>query len=485
MNKKVYVNVLVMGVIVVLMIAGFVFYGSSCGGSSSSGDTPEITSISSLPKATSPMASASASASISAAKGVLKGNGATTGLNIRTTTSSSFSYLSSIGACNNFNTLKQAIGSASQADMIMCYVSNMNSAFVSTAGDVDIYDGNYHIFNLNVTGGGEDGGAPARVKMKITKDSNGSITDFRMWMCSLNPSTGALFQNEYTEQIISGVDLSMTALGMFSSSQSSGRHYVNVSGKLNTSRAYTEKTITTKDWNMETGSTTPNHWAEAIMVQTPATFQVSGYNKGSWSDGGNLGTYEDKSTGLGEMLGDTGGLTTLAMGDGAVKYSQSGTCTQCGDSGYSQSGVNAWNGDTTAPEAAATNDYYSTASGYTYSTPTVQSAAPSIEFSADQTWNCEDDVGVGILDMPQTTETAMATGCEAYTFDHNWINCYDKIGQCNGDNYCQNFSAETKSGCQACFTDGVARNADTVTCLKAICNYEGCTANVDTMCPAL
>jgi len=455
-----------------------------CGSGSSTGDTPQVTDLSQLPKATSPMASASANLS----RNITKGNGATTGLNIRTTDLTSFSYLSSMGACNTFNMLKQGVNSASQADMILCFVSSLNNNFSSGVTDadgnpvtVDIYDGNYHIFNMNIVG---DTGAPDRVKMKIVKTGN-SITEFKMWMCK---KTGAdvLYQNEYTDQAMSGSSITMNALGLYSEGGNSGRHYVHVTGSLDANRVYTTKTITTKNWN--TQSVDPTSWSETILTQTPGAFSFSGYNKGSWSSGEETGTYEDTSVGLGQMIGDTGALTALAMGDGAVKYTQGGTS---GAGEYSQSGTNPWNGDTTYPELPADNDYYATADADTYTVPEVQatvSADTWIAFSADQTWDCTDDVGVGIYNMPESNYTTLATECSEYSFDHNWINCYTVIGSCNGDNACYGKTGDDLTACRACFTDGNARKAGTETedCLNTNCagNAE-CLAGVAQMCTAL
>lgn len=457
----------------------FVCFGiCACGSSTSSGgsDVPTISDVSQLPKATSPMA-ASASTSISAAKGFLKANAATTGQLITQTPAPTFNYASSMGACNTFNVLKQGVSSASQADMILCFISQMNSAFGavtdSNGNVINIYDGNYHIFNLSIAG---DTGAPDRVKMKIVK-TGGSITDFKMWMCK--KSGDIHYQSEYTDQVINGASVSMTALGLYSEGQNSGRHYVNVSGTMDADRVYTTKTITTKNWN--TDATDPTNWSETILTQTPGAFSFSGYNKGSYTDNSGSGSYEDKTVGLGQMIGDTGSIAMLAMGDGAVRYEQRGTS---GGNTYGQGGVNAWNGDTTAPEAAASNDYYTTADGSTYSTPAVQSSAPTIAFSSDQTWDCSDDVSVGIYSLPETQFTTIATKCADYNFSNSWINCYSEIGMCNGDNVCASMTGSSLTSCRACFTDGMARKAGTATenCLNAAFPGEPWVSQV---CPAM
>lgn len=458
-------------------IVSLVAAGCGSSGTSTSSDTPTISDVSQLPKATSPMASATANLAKSAGT-TFKANAATTGISVRGGDEDDFDYASSVGSCNTFNVVKQGISAASQADMILCYISQMNSNFAgmtdSDGNVINIYDGEYHIFNLNMVG---DAGAPNRIKMKIVKTGS-SITDFKMWMCKLSGST--LYQNEYTDQAISGSTVNMTALGLFSEGENEGRHYVGVSGTLNASRVYTTKTITTKNYGGSVGSD-PSQWSEAILTQTPSLFNFSGYNKGSHQGG----THEDTAIGLGQMIGDTGGLATLAMGDGAVKYAQSGTSSE---GTFTQNGVNAWNGDTTAPEAAADNDYYTTAYASTYSTPAVQTSAPTITFSTAQTWDCTDDVSAGIYTLPASNAATIATACAEYTFGHDYINCYTDIGACNGDNFCGERTGDDLTACRLCFTDGEARRAGTATedCLTTFCAGDtGCLASVSQMCTPL
>ena len=201
----------------VLAIAALLL--TSCGSTVSttnSGDDggTSFTTLSDLPRATSPMADGAAA---SVLKNVNKA--ATVGLGITTVTQSDFDANSSMGGCEMFNLVKEGVASAAQADQILCYVASMNAQesfadLVDSEGSaINIYDGAWHIFNLNITGEEEEegGGAPSRVKMKIVKDADGSIVDFTMFMCA--ETEAGLAQNEYTKQVIDGTSLVMRAIG--------------------------------------------------------------------------------------------------------------------------------------------------------------------------------------------------------------------------------------------------------------------------------
>ncbi|MFH0799903.1 MAG: hypothetical protein V2A66_06950 [Pseudomonadota bacterium] len=441
--------------------------GSSGGSGSSSSSIPTISSISDLPTATSPMSS---SASAMIVKGVDKA--ATTGLNILTTTADNFSDQTSIGACNTFNSLKDNILSATQADMILCFVQNMDaSANFSGLTDsnghaIDIYDGAYHIFNLNFAGVPSGDGAPNRIKMKIAKDGAGSITSFEMFMCRDKTDGSGLEQSEYTKQTIDGTSYTMRATGSYQDSGGSGFHWVNVSGTLNSSRKFISKTITVKNDGSWGGGT---NWGEQTLVQAPASFTISGYHKGSFVDTehGMSGSYEDKGYALGQMLGDATGLSSLAMGDGAVLYGQSGSNTnpQGGpDQTHTQTGTDAWLGDGALPTTS--NDYL--AGAIAGALPTAASSM-TISFEASETWDCTDDVSVGIYDLPQVQFTTIESSCSKYMASGSWINCFQQIGSCNMDNMCQGATeGAQKTACEACFPNGL-KNNDTFSCLIATC----------------
>lgn len=422
------------------LIVAAVFIAAGCGGGGTEAEeAPTISTIDQLPNATGPMATASASVS----RGL---KAATTGLNIVGTAEGDFTSANSMGACQTFNNVREGILSAAQADQILCYVKQMQDAFGTGTG-VDVYDGAWHIFNLNIVDCTTDAdcvefegegatcnangkcevngtvvGSPSRVKMQIARDATtGSITSFEMFMCG-----GALTQQEYTKQTISGSTVTMSAVGNFTSSDGSGWHSVDVTGTLNASGAYTTKTITLAN-NGSFGGEGNTNWQEGTLTQGPGTFILSGYQSGSWSSQGSTGTYTDIAYGTGQMLGDTtGDIRNMAMGDGAVKYSTTVT-----DSAYptpwTSSGVDPWLGDGGLPDPAGSgNAYYGTANDETLRS--AEESIISIGFAAAETWGCDDDVGVGIVDLPSASQSEMQTACAQFgSMSHDWINCYAQI----------------------------------------------------------
>jgi len=388
-------------------------YGCGGGGVTNTGsDDATFGSIGDLPRATSPMTSTTTTSSMS--KSLAKA--ATTGLTLGSASEADFSANSSRGACEITNIVKESIGSAAQADQILCYVGTMNDSFdnlVDANGDaIDIYDGQYHIFNLNIS---DDDYAPDRIKMKIVKDSNGSITSFEMFMCANSPAGPV--QNEYTSQEINGTAFTMRAVGNHADQEGTGSHAVDVTGTLNDSGVFVEKIITTANsgtWGSDQGA------SYGVLTQVPGEFDFSGYRYGSYQDPENgEGSYEDAIYGAGELLNDTSAnIQLLAMGDGAVQFSSAGLS---GEEEWVHQDSEAWDGDTTLP--VDTNEFLEEAlSG---SLPDVSDV--SIAFATDETWDCTDDVGVGIVDLPAASQENLNTACSAYGFDHEWIHCWEVI----------------------------------------------------------
>lgn len=405
--------------VVVLLTIGLAACGGSSSGTSSGSDAEgggssalTISDVSQLPKATGPMA-ASGSESVSVKSASTKA--ATTGMVIGTTDSSFFSSASSPAACEMFNLFKEAINSASQADMIICYVGHMNENFSTgvTDGDgslitgVDIYDGEYHIFNLNVTGDNE---APSRVKMKLTKNAAGSVNSFEMFMCG--GSGENMTQNEYASQTISDENvLEMSARGRHQSAEGSGWHSVIVSGILNNSGAYNSKTIQIEN-SGEWGSYGPS-WEVGTLVQAGDGYSFSGYRANLYNEEVNY----DAAYSAGQVLNATSSSPQLmALGDGAANHE-----TSWDESG---GGVASWNGDTGL--SVESNDYTTAVSSEMV--PTASETRLSITFALDQRWECNDDVGVGILTMPEVASSSLSAACSDYSISHDWINCWGIIG---------------------------------------------------------
>lgn len=324
-----------------------------------------------------------------------------------------------MAACQVANVLKESVISAAQADQILCYVQAMSDTFGEAV--TDPYDGEWHIYNLDITGESGDDQSPSKVKMRIVKNTAGNITSFVMHMCNATTQTG------YVSQTLDGASLTMAARGTHSSSEWSGGYQVDVTGTLNTSGAYTQRTITMR--NAGSSGASNSNWQEATVTQTPGAFIASGYQRGEWTNGDDNGTYAEAAYATGELLNDTStDITTLAVGDGAVNADADYTFVSSEFSGSfdPDAEVFAWLGDSMeALEPASDSSFYPAASAGTIP-PLADSF--SITFDADQEWDCTDDV-VAAVTLPAVSGPEIDAACNQYDQSHSWIDCYQAIGQ--------------------------------------------------------
>lgn len=409
MNMKRMVMVGFLG----LAAVGLAACGSSSSGSSSS--TPEITTVDQLPRATSPVVS-SGSGSISQPKGM--GAKATTGIVLGELSNSTFEQGQSMGLCEAANHVREAIGAAAQADLILCYVQNIVAA--DSSGQLStIYDGNYHSFGLNISGAEE--GSPDHVKMRITKSGN-VITGFEMFACA----SGS--QQEYLSQTISGTELSMVGKGIFTSQQGTGRHSVEVTGTLNSTGYFTSKTITLDNYG-----TWSNYlsWNEASVTQYADKLIYDGYDAGGFSGG----SFSNRIYAQTQLIDPNSSASNssydiglIAVGDGAANtYLKNVFNSQIWEPGYSDGG---WNGDSKLDDDAVvlpgTNTTWLSQVENTQPTAAATSH-PTIEFTASQTYTCDGTEEVQVT----ANETTLATACDKFNLGHNWVDCYNTIQPSN------------------------------------------------------
>ena len=106
----------------------------------------------------------------------------------------------------------------------------MDEGLTDSGGNaIDIYDGNEHVFDLNLegldSGEGEDDGGPDHIKFAISKTGD-VITSFEMFACI----GGA--QQEYLNQTISGTTFSMTSIGTHNQGEDETSFSTTVTGTL-------------------------------------------------------------------------------------------------------------------------------------------------------------------------------------------------------------------------------------------------------------
>lgn len=393
------------------VVLSLCWYG--CGGSSDATtdtSTVNVKTVDALPKATSPVVAAAAASASKSLQSISKS------MMFDPAGGPQFAAGKSMAACESYNQIQESVRSAAEADMILCFVQTLASQNAFAA--VDIYDGQYHIFDLNITGG--DGGAPDKVKLKVSKDASGNITLFEMFMCK----GGA--QSEYVNQSITSGNLNMVSKGIFADANWNGHHEVLVEGKLNSTGQYTSKTITTKQFGGDPAGNNTNR-GQHTTVQSVNQWTLEGANSGGWSNGGHTGTYSSRVHVEAALMdnnaaGATYDVTKLGIGDGAAKAIFNNTSPQGGN--WQNTVTEGWNGTSLAQDN--TVNYFSTVNAVADADlpPAIAAPDPVIEFGSTQSWDCS-----GTSESTITgSQGAMNAACSQYgAMNHNWINCYDLI----------------------------------------------------------
>lgn len=376
-----------------LALAGCGSSGGS-GTSSASSTSPTISDVGDLPLASSKVVgSTSSSLSKSLTKAL-----ASSGLKLKTMSSSSFTSQSSLAMCENANMIKSAFNEAVQGDMILCYVKAMDTAFAAVTG-LNVYDGDAHVFKLDFGGGDDD----FRVKLKITENSAGSITNFQMWACE-----GAT-QSEYLQQTISGTDFTMTSKYVDGTGVQTWSGATTVTGTLNSSNQFTAKTIVNSN---SFGQSSSSGYGTRTVVQGAENATISAWEKGSWAWEGGSGTFNRKFCSDAELL-STDAMATIAMGSGAAKGNVSGTYN---GGSYNDDFTEGWNGDSKlAQENAILTSLSCTIPSFGTET--------TIAFSGDEVFDCS-LTGATTLTV---NDAQIEATCSDLSLGWDWVNCWDVI----------------------------------------------------------
>ncbi len=422
MRNKLWFGLALIGSLTLLTHCNATTATSSSGGSSSSSSGP--TKVENLPKATSPV-EASSSASLTTKLM------ATTGMPLGTTTANSFTSKSSRGACEMANMTQSTIGQAAKGDRILCYIQTTIAAAKAAGKLVDangkvlnVYDGQFHIANLNFVGSklcgesgqetcqkGDENSGPDNIKFKIASDSTtGAINNFEMHACSGGT------QNEYLSQAISGSDFSMKSKEMGSHQGNNNKGSVTVSGKLNSKGHFTG----TKTINMEMTGTDDSgtYWGVLNVDQSSDSIKMTGQMEGSNAWQKQSCTYGNKVVSEAQLIDkntdlDKYNLGLLALGDGAVKGTSSGGC---GNNTWSETFQEGWNGDTTAPDSSSS--YIAQVKDDTL----PSSSQPSVSFSGSEDYDCKGDVEITI----NFAELGVNfDACSNLELNHQYIDCHN------------------------------------------------------------
>lgn len=370
---------------------------ASCTSNSSSTTSASTSTgtLSSLPKATGPVTGAS-----SASDGVL----AVTGLQLKAWGKASrWTAGSSRAMCETGLLVRDALSQAMSPDKVACYLG----AIQSTGGFAsDIATGNYvYVKLVNLPG---NAGSEPHIKMRITK-TDGAISSFEMFSCFEGTGTT---QSEYFIQSISGGVASMTTKNVGSGGGATYGSKTTVSGTLNSSYAWTSKSLTVERiWN---GGTNGSFSQKASITQRPTSLIVNGYQTGTQGAGASRNIFTNKFYTVIQALSTTT-PKAMALADGSGKYdmnwcvdaNQDSSCTGEATS-WTGASTDSWNGDTLARLGTASSGTYYTeanAGSLVSTTPTV-----SVSFDTAEQWNCTLPAEILTVDLSNMQNTATAIG---------------------------------------------------------------------------
>ncbi|MBF0298825.1 MAG: hypothetical protein HQK51_08900 [Oligoflexia bacterium] len=392
----------------------------SCGSKNTTTDNvPSASTIDQLPAATGRVVSNTADAfwEVGFDNDGIMTKAATTGLAIKAATGASFTTGKSRAMCEAVNLTKQLLDRAAGADRTLCYIQktlirSVNQTTLSSAG-VNIYDGNYHTLTLNMTDPNVTNAAP-KFKMKVVKSGSG-ISEFVMYGC-FGGTAAAPIQTEYIRQAITGSDITITSKNV-DPSGSSNKGSMIVTGKLNTSLVFKEKTMVAEQTYGTAGANNSNS-SMGTLIQSADDFVFSGFNQGRY---GNM-DYSNKVYMKYQLL-DTNATTgvydlgKLYIGDGSAKVVMS--------SGITNERTVSWTGDDKAQLSdAASGMYYATVNAG--AVPALNTV--SISFTSDQTWDCSDTSEATVA----VDQAQLDSDCAVYSMyannNYSWFDCYTSCG---------------------------------------------------------
>lgn len=373
---------------------------SACGGGGDSGSSASTTTgtLAALPKATGPV-SGSSSSSI--------GSLATTGLALKSWGSSALwnSSSKSRAMCETGLLVRDALSEAMSPDKIACYLGAIQK---SGGFSSDIATGSYVYVKLQNMPG--DASNQPRIKMKIVK-SGGAITGFEMFSCfAANGAT----QSEYFNQTISSGSVSMISKNIGSDSGNTYGSKCSVSGTVDSSYAWTSKSLSVERLWDGTANSNGSFSQAATITQRASSLIVNGYQKGTFGNGATANIFTNKFYTVAQLL-NASTPKNLALGDGSGKYSMdwcidsnsNGNCTGEGTA-FAASGTDAWTGDDRLKMGTPSSSTYYTeanAGSLPSSTPTV-----SVTFDTAEQWNCSLPSEYMTVDLSNMADTSTALG---------------------------------------------------------------------------
>ncbi len=377
-----------------LLLAAFHFAAcSSSSDSTATGDddddtTSGISELEDVPNATDPV--------VAGASSNLTTTGPSAAVSFgEDTTVDDFSDGGSYGSCEMVNRMRGAIGQAGQGAMIMCFMQQM------FADNTDIYDGEYHAFDLDFADAESDTGAPDHIKIKVERDGD-AITSFEMFACQSGT------QNFYFNGTIDGTTLTIINKGSSATGEGTSVEFAStITGEVDDAGDFIGEKVIDLAYVNDFGDDSGNY-CDTTTTATDTTIAFSGYCMNTGSDSGAealfaMADLDDNDSAL---------IDEWGLGAGAAKIvSDFNTDGLEVEQGWDDTGV--------IDEESA---YLSDEDFVAGSVPATSDTAPDVSFGSGQTYDCSDTVDETLTG---TIETLM-TACSDYDLTQEHLECQEQ-----------------------------------------------------------
>jgi hypothetical protein len=372
---------------------------NGCGSSTSSS---ALSTLSGLPKATSPVADTGGS--------VVLASAATTGVPVMATVDADWGAATSRGFCESTSLIRDAFRQAGNPDKVLCYIGVMQNEN-SLAANLD--DGSYHYYT--VSGTGDVNAHDLKVKFKIVKGSDGKISDFTMFSCQNGTA-----QTEYMNETITASDVTLTSVQSSSNDLGDWASRTTVTGTINSSGAWTSKVIAiSQTGSGGSGGTAYTSSQEATITQHVSSIILDAFRTGTYGGHPNVSKIYSEMQTL-----NTDALSTFALGEGSSHVD-----IDYNNGAFTSTTTTSWDGDTKIHLADITaGTYYAS----TLAATLRNTEAVSISFSGAETWDCAPPSGESFGTADFGAVQASATGGPAIAAcDTNFSDTHDNFLQCN------------------------------------------------------
>lgn len=316
-------------------------------------------------------------------------------------------------SCEVANIYKEMLNNAAESTSIQCHLNAMPTS---------IFDGKYHLFDMDdQKNDRRDSGEhqPAnqetpnsfRVKIKASKDSNGSIRNFEVFACS--DGKQEMYAKQSIDEKGSSITLVFNRRDNRGSESFSGQGVMTATGTINSQGQWTSKHV--EATMVESGSQyhdSDGSGAQIIATNSSGKLMLDEFGDHILISGGRTGTFGEES--FTERFNSAAGVILPTDPDDIFgRQLTDGTAKHISARNQLASGFKHWGADLkpaeTSPWASLVGD-----------PPELVISIPS--FAADQKWDCTGEFEKMTMD-PGTDQQHQQ--CEIQR-QHEFVNCWQR-----------------------------------------------------------